>query len=146
MKWVDPLVKNLSSWTGVSVHPHRFGGKEFKFLNAEIGHVHNNGIVDIPFPRTLRDALIEEHLAEEHHWVLNSGWTTFRMNNEHDLAHALWLMRLSYLRYQLRTAVNAEDVLTAQTEELHLSPRFKALLEPFARKPAHQLSVQHISA
>ena len=146
MKWVDPFVKQVSSWTGVSVHPHRFGGKEFKFGNAEIGHVHSNGIVDIPFPRTLRDALIEEQLAEEHHWVPNSGWTTFRMKNEHDLAHALWLMRLSCLRYQLRTAVNAGVVLEAQTEQLHLSPRFNALLRPFARQSLNQPSVQHFSA
>jgi hypothetical protein len=78
--------------------PHRFGGMEFRFGDAEVGHVHTNGIVDIPFPRSVRDALLADGLAEEHRWVPNSGWITFQMRSEKDLTHALWLMRLSYLR------------------------------------------------
>jgi len=37
-------------------------------------------------------------LAEEHRWVPDSGWITFHMRSEDDVAHALWLMQLSYLR------------------------------------------------
>jgi len=37
MKTVDQLVEQVSSWNGVSLHPHRFGAKEFHFGNAEIG-------------------------------------------------------------------------------------------------------------
>jgi hypothetical protein len=77
---------------------------EFQFGDAEVGHVHTNGIVDIPFPRLVRDALLADGLAEEHHWVPNSGWITFQMRSEEDLSHALWLVRLSYLRYALKTA------------------------------------------
>src|ERR1700682_5468815 len=36
--------------------------------------------------------------------VPNSGWTTFHVRDEGDLDHALSLMRLSYLRYALKTA------------------------------------------
>ena len=146
MNCLDQFVEQVSSWAGISVHPHRFGGREFQFGDAEIGHVHSNGIVDIPFPRTIRDALIEEHLTEEHHWVPNSGWTTFRMRRELDVEHALWLMRLSYLRCQLRTVVNGDNILEAQAEQLHLSPRFKSLLKPFVRRSADQPSVQQFSS
>src|SRR5882672_4657219 len=93
------LEEEVSGWQNVSVHPHLFGGMEFQFGDAEVGHVHTNGIVDIPFPRSIRDALLADSLAEEHHWVPNSGWITFQMRTEEDLGHALWLMRLSYLRY-----------------------------------------------
>ena len=130
---VDALVEQVSSWAGVSVHPHRFGGTEFQFGNAEIGHVHAGGVVDIPFPRSIRDALLEEHLAEEHHWVPNSGWTTLRMRSAPDLEHALWLMRLSYIRYSLKTAKNANEVFDKEAEQLRLSPRFKSLLQAFVR-------------
>ena len=41
--------------------------------------------------------------SEEHRWVPNSGWITFQMRSEKDLSHALWLMRLSYLRYALKS-------------------------------------------
>jgi Family of unknown function (DUF5519) len=63
----------------VSVHPHQFSAREFRFGRAEVGHVHDGGIVDVPFPRPIRDALVAEGLAEEHHWVTNSGWVTFRV-------------------------------------------------------------------
>jgi hypothetical protein len=54
---------------------------EFRFRSAEIGHVHEGGIVDIPFPRSVRDALLDERLAEEHYWVPNSGWVTYRVRS-----------------------------------------------------------------
>jgi len=146
MTCVDQLVKQVSSWAGVSVHPHRFGGTEFQFRDAEIGHVHTGGVVDIPFPRSIRDELLEEHLAEEHRWVPNSGWTTFRMKREPDLEHALWLMRLSYIRYALKTAVDVNRVFDVEVGQLHLSPRFKSLLQPFIRKSANETSVQPVSA
>ena len=38
----------------------------FRFQSAEIGHVHPGGIVDIPFPRPVRDRLVDERLTEEH--------------------------------------------------------------------------------
>ena len=76
MQQLKNLEDIVASWPQVSVHPHRFGGCEFRFGNAEVGHVHNGGIVDVPFPRSVRVALLEEGLAEEHQWVPNSGWVT----------------------------------------------------------------------
>jgi hypothetical protein len=103
------LDQEISQWPHVSVHSHRFGGREFLFGKAEIGHIHIGGIVDIPFTRPIHDALLSEGLAENHHWVPNSGWITFRVRNEQDVKHALWLMRLSYLRYFLKTGTDARQ-------------------------------------
>src|SRR5713226_2380274 len=104
VKRLKKLEDEVSRWPNISVHPHRFGGKEFRLGSAEVGHVHTGGIVDIPFPRLVRDALLADGLAEEHHWVPNSGWITFHVRNQEDGKHAVWLMRLSYLRYALKTA------------------------------------------
>jgi hypothetical protein len=134
MKYFDRLVQELSSWSGVSTHPHRFGGQEFRFRAAEIGHIHTGGIVDIPFPRSVRDALLAEGLAEEHRWVPNSGWITFHIRGEEDLEHAAWLMRLSSLRYTLKTSADPRRCLDEQSEELQLSPQLKSLFEPFLPK------------
>jgi len=131
MKALKRFEEEVSVWPRVSVHAHRFGGREFRLGHAEVGHIHEGGIVDIPFPRAVRDALLAEGLAEEHRWVPNSGWITFRIRGEEDFSHAMWLMRLSYLRYVLKTAANPSDVLDQASEELRLSPRFRALLEPF---------------
>jgi hypothetical protein len=98
METARKLEDEVTSWLNVSVHPHRFGGKDFLFESAEIGHTHEGGSVDIAFPRAVRNALLASGLAEQHHRVPNSGWITFQIRNEEDLSHTLWLMRLSYIR------------------------------------------------
>jgi Family of unknown function (DUF5519) len=136
------LEDEVSTWPQVSVHAHRFGGREFRFGSAEVGHVHMGGIVDIPFPRSIRDALLADGLAEEHRWVPNSGWTTFRIRSEHGLGHALWLLRLSYLRYALKTAADRHGMFDRESEALKLSPRLKSLIEPIALAGARQVSTE----
>lgn len=143
MKHLKKLEEQLASWPNVSVHPHRFGGKEFLFGSAEIGHIHEHGIVDIPFPRAVRNALLASGLAEQHHWVPNSGWITFHLRNEEDLSHALWLMRLSYIRYALKTANDPRGMVEQESAEMKLSPEFKSLLERFVANPS---TIQPLSA
>ena len=40
MDYLKALENEVAAWPGVSVHPHRFGGREFRFGTAEIGHTH----------------------------------------------------------------------------------------------------------
>ena len=135
MKNLEQLEQEVSSWAEISVHPHRFGGREFRFRAAEIGHIHKGGLVDIPFPRSVHDELLKNGLAEEHRWVPNSGWITFRITGKHDLDHALWLMRLSYLRYALKTASDPSTMLERESEKLQLNLNLKSLLEAFVPEP-----------
>jgi hypothetical protein len=146
MNILEKLAKEILSWPEVSVHPHRFGGREFRFRAAEIGHVHVGGILDIPFPRTIHDALLDEGLAKEHPWVPGSGWITFRIRTEHDLDHALWLARLSHGRYLLKTSKDPNQALEQLSDELRLSSRFKSLLEPFLPRSARVITFQSASA
>jgi hypothetical protein len=146
MNHLKTLEDSVSKWPNVTVHPHRFGGREFGFGSAEIGHIHAGGVVDIPFPRSIRDALLADRLAEEHRWVPNSGWTTFHVRSDEDLKHALWLMRLSYLRYALKTAADPRRLFEQESEDLDLSPEFKSLLEPFVPKKTLVVSVEPLSA
>lgn len=146
MNYLKKLEDEISAWPNVSVHQHRFGGREFLRGSAEVGHVHVGGVVDIPFPRSVRDALLAEGLAEEHLWVPNSGWITFCVRSEDDLKHALWLMRLSYLRYALKTSIDPQRMFEQESENLHLNDHFKSLLEPFIPKTAKQVSAERVSA
>lgn len=146
MKHLEKLEEEVSGWPHISVHPHRFAGREFRFLSAELGHVHTGGIVDIPFPRSIHDALLAVGLAQEHRWVPNSGWITFRIRSEKDLKHALWLMRLSYLRYALKRAADPRELFEQESKQLCLSPQFKSLLEPFVPKTANRVSAEPLSA
>lgn len=144
MRDIEKLEQRVSSRPEVSVHPHRFGGRESRFRAAEIGHVHNGGIVDIPFPRSIRDALLADGLAEEHRWVPDSGWITFRIRSDQDLEHALWLMHVSYLRYALKTSDDPNGLLKQESETLRLSPGLKFLLEAFIPKTAKQPSAEAV--
>ena len=146
MVTVTKLENEISQWPHVSVRPHRFGGREFLFRKAEVGHIHIGGVVDIPFTRPIHDALLAEGLAEEHRWVPNSGWITFRIRSEQDFDHVLWLMRLSYLRYALKSATEPRKLFEQESEGLRLNPRFKSLIEPFVPKTAKQVSAEPISA
>jgi hypothetical protein len=131
-KHLQEFEDQVSGWPNISSRPHRFGGREFRFGRAEVGHIHSDGSVDIPFPRALRDELLAVRLAEQHRWAPDSGWITFIIRGEDDVPHAVWLMRLSYLRYALKRSRQAGELLR-EAERLHLAPRFEALLERFMR-------------
>lgn len=94
---VQHIIDTVSAWEGVTANPHRFGGVEFNLGKVEVGHIHNHGMVDIPFTRSIRDRLIRDHEAGPHHLLHDSGWITFYLRAEKDTEQALRLYRLSYL-------------------------------------------------
>jgi hypothetical protein len=86
----------VSAWPGVTSGPHRFGGTEWRLGKREIGHIHGNESVDIPFPKHLRDELIAAHQVEAHHVRPDSGWVTLPLRTDADLKWAVVLLRYSY--------------------------------------------------
>ncbi len=87
----------ISHWPGVSAHPHRFGGREYRLGNREIGHVHGGWLVDIPFPKKVRDEIVLHGEAEAHHILPESGWVSIYLRSETDVDRAIVLLRGSYL-------------------------------------------------
>ncbi len=83
-------------WPGVTAHPHRFGGIEFRLGTREIGHMHSDWLVDIPFPTRVRDELVTGGLAEPHHILSDTGWISFYVREEGDIDRAVALLRRSY--------------------------------------------------
>ena len=96
-----------------------------RFKAVEIGHIHPGGIVDIPFPRSVRDPLLAEGLAQEHRWSRISRWIKFQIRGEDDFPHALWLMRLVHAEGREPPLRFLDD----RSEELHLAPQLKSLFE-----------------
>lgn len=134
MNWqVEQLEQEVTSWPGVTAYSHQFAGREFRFGDAEIGHVHVGGVVDIPFPRAVRDALLAKGMADEHHWVPDSGWATFRIRREDQMAHAIWLMRVSYARYAIKNSQDSRKMFEDESARLGLQEPFLSLLGKFVR-------------
>jgi hypothetical protein len=67
--------------------------------------------------------------------VPNSGWITYHVRGEQDFNHAIWLMRLSYLRYALKSAGDPQRAFEEYAEKLQLTTRLKSLFEPLVPKP-----------
>jgi predicted DNA-binding protein (MmcQ/YjbR family) len=86
----------VTSWSGITTHPHRFGGSEFRLGKREIGHVHGDYLVDIPFPKKVRDELVTSGRAEPHHVLPESGWVSFYIQKEDDVERAIELLRYSF--------------------------------------------------
>src|SRR6202022_2824063 len=84
------------SWSGVTAHPHRFGGTEYRLGTREIGHIHGDHLLDIPFPKGVRNELIAAGLAEPHHILPNSGWISFYIKRTDQVKAAIALLRRSY--------------------------------------------------
>src|SRR5260370_33179789 len=136
MNYLKDIETQASAWADISVHPHRFVAREFRLRKKEIGHLHSSGELDIPFPRTVRDELLKEGLAREHRWVPNSGWVSFHIAGKESVESALWLLRLSYLCFRLKVAVDPRALFEDESEELRLNSRLKTLIEAFAHLEA----------
>jgi hypothetical protein len=83
-------------WPDVTVAPHRFGGVEYQLGSREIGHVHGDSLVDIPFPRAIRNELVEAGQAQPHHILPDSGWVSFYIRQPEDVSRAIHLLQRSY--------------------------------------------------
>lgn len=90
------ITQTLSSWDGVSTTPHRFGGVEYRLDTRELGHIHGDHLLDIPFPKKVRDEIVAAGLAEPHHILPETGWVSFYLRVEDDIEKAIALLRRSY--------------------------------------------------
>jgi Family of unknown function (DUF5519) len=94
----ERITATVSSWPGVEVGDHRFGGVEFRVGRRELGHLHGDRIADLPLPRRVRDDLIAEGRARPHHVLPDSGWVTASIGDEEGVENVLELLRISYDR------------------------------------------------
>jgi len=90
------ITKAVTSWSGVTSHPHRFGGVEYVIGKREIGHIHGDQLVDIPFPKKVRDEIVAEGRAEPHHILPETGWVSCYLQQEADVENVIALLRQSY--------------------------------------------------
>ena len=137
---VEQVIAAVGEWPGVTTGPHRFNAVEFLLDDYEIGHIHRDGgTLDVNFPRRMRDALVEEGRTGEHHFVPESGWTTYRVRSAEDVDGGRWLLRVSYLyraltqrRKPVGQAVLSEVDLAAELDDLGVSDAVRALFENVA--------------
>jgi predicted DNA-binding protein (MmcQ/YjbR family) len=92
----DAITKAVTAWEGVTVAQHRFGGVEFVVGTREIGHIHGDHMVDIPFPKKVRDQIVAAGRAQPHHILPETGWVSFYLRQDEDVELAITLLDESY--------------------------------------------------
>jgi hypothetical protein len=103
----ERITAEVSGWPGVTSAPHRFGGVEFRMGRIELGHLHGDVLADLPFPKSVRNELIERGEAQPHHVLPETGWVSRRIRTDDDVAAVIGLFRLNYDRVASRRASSA---------------------------------------
>ena len=115
---------SVAEWPGISEEPHRFGGVEFKIGKREIGHLHGDTLLDVPFPKKVRDELVEAGRADPHHILPQSGWISFRIRSAPDVDAAVAILRLSYNLITEQVARRKVQSEAAAARRIESSPDF----------------------
>jgi hypothetical protein len=86
----------LAGLAGDHLATTSLGGTEYRLGRREIGHVHGDSLVDIPFPKRIRNELVTAGRAEPHHILPESGWVSIYLRQAADVDRAIELLRLSF--------------------------------------------------
>jgi Family of unknown function (DUF5519) len=109
----ETIRKAVAGWPGTAEASHQFGAIEFRIGEREIGHLHGDRLLDVPFPRAVHDELIAAGLADPHHILPQSGWVSFRIKAPDDVHAAIALLRRSYDLIEGQLARRAEQSAAA---------------------------------
>ena len=94
----ERIAAEVGAWDGVTVHPHRFGGVEFRVGRRELGHLHGSRLADLPFPTRVRERLVAEGKAQPHDILPESGWVSVPIRTDDDVQRVVELFRMNYER------------------------------------------------
>ena len=101
------IEREVGSWDGVTTHPHRFGGTEFRLGRHALGHLHGERWADLRFHQGVRDMLVETGRAQPHHVLPETGWVSKQIRSDEDVSEVIELFRLSYERARVAANVQA---------------------------------------
>ncbi len=113
-KIIEIIEKEILSWPYVTAEPHRFGGIEFRLDKREMGHIHIEGLADIPFPMKIRDELVNSGRVKPHHVLPQSGWVSYWFHNnnkEEDISTVIELFRLRYELLKTKTQIKSDIIV-----------------------------------
>ncbi len=99
------VMEEVRRWPGVGLRPHASpsdadgsDGVEFLLNGRQIGHVHSDCGLHLVLTKALKSSVINEKLAEPLTVAPTSGWAMFNPTCAGDVQHAIWLLRLNYVR------------------------------------------------
>ncbi len=94
----EHITSTVESWEGVTSHPHRFGGVEFRAGGRELGHLHGDRLADLLLPKAVHDRAVAGGIARKHHVLPESNWVSIPIQEPNDAENVIALLRESYER------------------------------------------------
>ncbi|MGI8826786.1 MAG: luciferase family protein [Chloroflexota bacterium] len=88
----------VETWDGVSIHPHRFGGLEFRAGGRELGHLHGDALADLLLPKSVHDQAISDGRAQPHHVLPQSNWVSVYIREPEQVQDVVDLLHAAYDR------------------------------------------------
>jgi len=109
---LEKIKKEILSWPNVTAEQHKFGGIEFRLNKREMGHIHGERVVDIPFPMQIRNELVNSGRVSPHHVLPQSGWVSYWISKgEDDVRLVVELFRMRYEQLKPRSLSNHDTFL-----------------------------------
>ena len=94
----ERIIAEVESWEGVTSHPHRFGGVEFRAGGRELGHLHGDSLADLLLPKSVHDRAIADGIAQPHHVLPESNWVSVYIRRPDQVEVVIALLRQAYDR------------------------------------------------
>jgi luciferase-like monooxygenase len=100
--------RDVLSWPGVNKETGRGGNlgqggfwvppaTVYRFGRRQIGHIHDTGVADLPFPREIHDELISDGRAKPHGAGF-AGVVSYHIREASDVPRVVELFRMNYDR------------------------------------------------
>jgi len=105
----DRIVREVGSLPGVTVESHHGGMIFFHVGRREIGHLHGEQLVDLPFPVRIREKLVAEGKADLHYLHPKTGWVSYYIRSENDIDAIVDLFRLNHSRPWLASSWSVKE-------------------------------------
>lgn len=97
------IEREVKGWPGVTIGGTSRGGLGLYYGKVELGHLHGNSFADLPFPKKVRDELIEQGRASVHPPLPDSGWVRRGIDGPGDVETVIGLFRINYDRAKAHT-------------------------------------------
>ena len=91
------IERGVLNWPGATSEPGRFGATSFRYGKREIGHVHRDGIADLPVTREMREEILARGRARPHRAGVK-GYISYPIENPEDVSAVLEILGRNYDR------------------------------------------------
>jgi hypothetical protein len=91
------IEREVLNWPGATSEPGRFGATSFRYGKREIGHVHRDGIADLPVTREMREEILARGRARPHRAGVK-GYISYPIENPEDVSAVLEILGRNYDR------------------------------------------------